>query len=227
MGNKYPKIKLDLQPWEQQKLQKLKRLKKFTSLPETFHYLLHSKTVLGNSKDIREVLKECFTDHRECNNFLQDTSETAERALLLLQISWNKNGKTETRKRTTYDIFPSDRILVDNIKKYVKSRYQKSVSDTVVFKTLLSRLHIPNELSNEECVQYLETFKQKLNDVSSFYWELKERFFIHDITEKYRKELEEVLKKSFSSMETISIIDLYIDMAVEQIDYALELISKK
>lgn len=118
-------------------------------------------------------------------------------------------------------------MLVNKIKKETKALFGKSVSDTDVFKALLLRLNIADELSNEECIEFLETFKKKLNDVSSFYWELKERFFIHDITEKYRKELEEECKKTLSHGETISAIDLYIDIATEQIDYAVEMISKK
>lgn len=228
MGNKYPKIKLDLNREEEQKLQKLKSLKKFTSLPETFHYLLHSRTVLGNSKDALTAFKVFFVKNQE-TVFPSSTNELSEQQNLVLfsfQVGLQEKAKTENQKRKTYDIFPGDRMLVDKIKKEVKVLFGKSVSDTVVFKTLLSRLSIPNELSNEECIQYLETFKQKLNDVSSFCWELKEKFFVDDIIEKYRKELEEEFKKSLYT-EQISVIDLYIDIATEQINYAIEMISKK
>lgn len=229
MGNKYPKIKLSLNSGEEQKLQKLKRLKKFTSLPETFHYLLHSRTVLVNCKDILDAIKIDCAESQEATSFcsMNELSEKQRSVLLFFQLGLHEKARTGNDKRKTYDIFPSDRMLVNKIKKETKALFGKSVSDTDVFKALLLRLNIADELSNEECIEFLETFKKKLNDVSSFYWELKERFFIHDITEKYRKELEEECKKTLSHGETISAIDLYIDIATEQIDYAVEMISKK
>ena len=75
MGSKYPKIKLELNSEEQNKLNTLKRLKKFNSLPETFHYLLHSKTVFGKSDNIREELKRIFSETSMAeSSFWEDTS---------------------------------------------------------------------------------------------------------------------------------------------------------
>lgn len=106
MGNKYPKIKLSLNSGEEQKLQKLKRLKKFTSLPETFHYLLHSETVFGNSKDFREALKKCFAESNEVvpSILLNDTSESKEQVLLSVQIGLSTKTKSGNTGRTTYNI---------------------------------------------------------------------------------------------------------------------------
>lgn len=229
MGNKYPKIKLDLQPLEQQKLQKLKRLKNFTSLPETFHYLLHSKTVLGNCGNILDALKKYSAERQEdfFSFTLNELSEQQRLILLSFQMGLHEKSKTRNGRRKTYDIFPSDRILVEKIKKNIKLHLGKSFSDNDIFKTLLSQLCIADELSKEESLQFLEMFKQKLNDLGSSFLTYKDMFFIDDVIEKNSEDLGEGFKKTMGYTEQLSVIDLYIDMAVEQIDYALELISKK
>lgn len=229
MGNKYPKIKLDLNREEEQKLQKLKRLKKFTSLPETFHYLLHSRTVLVNCKDILDAIKIDCAESQEAASFcsMNELSEKQRSVLLFFQLGLHEKARTGNDKRKTYDIFPSDRILVAKLKKSIRLHFGTSFSDTDIFKALLSQLQIANELSNEECVQFLEMFKKKLKDFSSFYQDIKDTFFVDDIIKKYQEELEEECKKSLGGTEQLSTIDLYIDIAVEQIDYLAEMICKK
>lgn len=245
MGSVYPKIKLDLNSEEQQKLNLLKRLKKFNSLPETLHYLLHSKTVFGKSGDIREDLKRIFPDCEESDySFLVDMSDKTRRILISLYAGLLKKAKTENEKRKTcdvfcegrevtgnnnrktYDIFPDDRELLGEIKEEAKCLFGKIVSDTDVFKILLSKLNIADELSDEECKSFLEEFRQKMDEVVSLCYDAKENFFIDAVVEKYNRELAREGKDAAWYTDEISAVELHIENVMDQIDAALEKLNK-
>lgn len=245
MGSKYPKIKLELNSEEQNKLNTLKRLKKFNSLPETFHYLLHSKTVFGKSDNIREELKRIFSETSMAeSSFWEDTSEETERFLISLHAELQKIVKTENegkktydfsceagevtgnKNRKTYDIFPDDRDFVGEIKEKAKSIFGKIVSDTDVFKILLSRLNIADELSDGDCKQLLEEFRKKMDEVVSLCYDAKENFFIDAVVEKYNRELAREGKDAAWYTDEISAVELHIENVMDQIDAALEKINK-
>lgn len=245
MGSKYPKIKLELDSEEQKKLNMLKRLKKFNSLPETFQYLLHSKTVLGKSGDIREALKWFFSECKEANNFsFEDTSEETERFLISVRAGVQKKAKNGNKGRNacgvlcegrefagnndrkTYDIFPEDREFVGEIKEKAKSLFGRIVSDSDVFKILLSRLNIADELSDGECKRFLKEFRQKMDDLASLCYDAKENFFIDAVVERYNRELAKEGKDAAWHTDEINAIELHMENAIDQIDAALEKLNK-
>lgn len=215
--NNEEKIKLSLTDTEIHKLEKLKNLDKIKGKRGALHYLLHERFTTEDvpyEKDFLLNVVNFFNKKISDDEFTQFVSEIAKNKkseMILLFDNLFLQKPTENIIRKSYSISKTDKKRLDDIVLSLKNNNlsKKNITQSTVIRLLLQDFEVYQEMTKEECIKKLQTFQEKLDELTTMYWQAESNCLIDEIIKKYPAVSEEFAMQT-AYVEQINEMSIYV-----------------
>lgn len=192
-NNHEEKIKLSLTYSEIQQLEKMKHLNSIKGKRGALHYLLHEKYTVESVSYEQDFLKKLidFFNKRisiqEFNIFFADIAKEKKNNTILFFDSLFLVQEAGETTRKSYSIAEADKNRLDQIVSCLKASnvLKTKVTQSTVIRALLQNFEVYHALSDNECIEKLTVFKEKLKEMSNIFARAETDCLIGEIIKKY------------------------------------------